>query len=92
MNFAEEVESTCSRRCLVENMPPYAHGLEAPEKPILDLERLRRLAVIVQPIRGRVEGGDHPSDPASSLNPNQPAGPAPGGPAPGAPRRAGDAR
>ena len=58
MDFAEAVKSTRKRKCLVRNVLPDTYEFETAQKPILDLERLRRLADIARPLRDRVQAAE----------------------------------
>lgn len=69
------VNKTRIRKSLVDNVLSDANGFEAPQKPILDLERLRQLADIVGPLRKRIEiaSNDRASEDAC-LGESDPAG------------------
>lgn len=55
MDLAGRVKHTRMRKRLAENVLPDANELEASRKPVLDLERLRRLTEIARPLLARAE-------------------------------------
>lgn len=60
MDYAESVKSTRRRKCLGQNVLPSTHEFDSSTQPILDLERLRRLAIVARPLRERVDSTDRP--------------------------------
>lgn len=64
-----EDKSTRIRKRLVEYVLPDANGIETANKPILDVDRLRRLVDLATPLRERTAGA-----PDTNVSEIEPAG------------------